>query len=128
MGAEGPYHGASPWNGISLHYYTLPTGNWEHKGSAIGFPESEWALTLKRTRDLEGMIEQHAAIMDKADPQKKIGLMVDEWGTWYDPAPGTNSPSWCRRTLFATPLSRRPTSTSSCATPTACGWRKSLRW
>src|SRR2546430_16799049 len=43
-----------------------------------------------RTRELEGIIEQHAAIMDKADPQKKIGLMVDEWGTWYDPAPGPN--------------------------------------
>src|SRR2546430_12719515 len=44
-----------------------------------------------RTRELEGIIEQHAAIMDKADPQKKIGLMVDEWGTWYDPTPGSNS-------------------------------------
>jgi alpha-L-arabinofuranosidase len=90
MGAEGPYHGPSPFQGVSLHYYTIPTGKWEHKGSAIGFPESEWASTLARTRDLEGMIEQHAAIMDKADPQKKIGLMVDEWGTWYDPAPGSN--------------------------------------
>ena len=91
MGAEGPYHAASPWYGVSLHYYTLPTGIWDHKGSAIGFPESEWASTLKRTRDLEGIIEQHEAIMDKADPAKKIGLMVDEWGTWYDPTPGTNS-------------------------------------
>jgi alpha-N-arabinofuranosidase len=80
-----------PFDGVSLHYYTLPTGVWEHKGSAIGFAESEWASTLKRTRDIEEMIEQHEAIMDKADPQKKIGLMVDEWGTWYDPTPGTNS-------------------------------------
>jgi alpha-L-arabinofuranosidase len=90
MGAAGPYHGPSPFYGISLHYYTIPTGKWEHKGSAIGFPESEWASTLARTRELEGIIEQHAAIMDKADPEKKIGLMVDEWGTWYDPAPGSN--------------------------------------
>ena len=90
MGAAGPYHGPSPFYGVSLHYYTLPTGKWEHKGSAIGFPESEWASTLARTRELEGMIQQHAAIMDKADPEKKIGLMVDEWGTWYDPAPGSN--------------------------------------
>jgi alpha-N-arabinofuranosidase len=91
MGVDGMYHGPPQWNGISLHYYTLPTGNWEHKGAAIGFPESEWASTLKRTRDIEEMIEQHEAIMDKADPQKKVGLMVDEWGTWYDPTPGTNS-------------------------------------
>jgi alpha-N-arabinofuranosidase len=90
MGAQGPYHAPSPFFGVSLHYYTVPTGNWDHKGSATGFPESEWASTLKRTRDLEDMIEHHVAIMDKADPQKKVGLMVDEWGTWYDPAPGSN--------------------------------------
>src|SRR5256885_13310722 len=84
------FHGPSPFYGVSLHYYTIPTGKWEHKGSAIGFPESEWASTLAHTRELEGMIQQHAAIMDKADPEKKVGLMVDEWGTWYDPAPGSN--------------------------------------
>lgn len=91
MQAQGPYHAPSPFFGVSLHYYTVPTGNWDHKGAATGFPESEWASTLERTRELEGMIEKHEAIMDKADPQKKIGLMVDEWGTWYDPAPGSNS-------------------------------------
>jgi len=90
MQAQGPYHAPSPFYGISLHYYTVPTGNWDHKGAAIGFPESEWASTLERTRALEDMIEHHEAIMDKADPQKKVGLMVDEWGTWYDPAPGSN--------------------------------------
>ena len=26
--------------------------------------------------------------MDKYDPQKRVGLMVDEWGTWYDREPG----------------------------------------
>lgn len=91
MQAQGPYHAPSPFYGISLHYYTIPTGNWDHKGSAVGFPESEWASTLEHTRAIEEMIEKHEAIMDKADPQKKIGLMVDEWGDWYDPAPGSNS-------------------------------------
>ena len=90
MQAQGPYHAPSPFYGISLHYYTVPTGNWEHKGSAVGFPESQWASTLGRTRQLEDMIEHHEVIMDKADPQKKVGLMVDEWGTWYDPAPSSN--------------------------------------
>jgi alpha-N-arabinofuranosidase len=91
MQAQGPYHAPSPFYGISLHYYTIPTGNWDHKGSAVGFPEREWASTLEHTRALEEMIEKHEAIMDKADPQKKVGLMVDEWGDWYDPAPGSNS-------------------------------------
>ena len=26
--------------------------------------------------------------MDKYDPQKRVGFMVDEWGTWYDSEPG----------------------------------------
>ena len=29
--------------------------------------------------------------MDKYDPQKKIGLVVDEWGNWYDVEPGSES-------------------------------------
>lgn len=77
-------------DGTSLHYYTLPTGDWSHKGSAIGFPESEWASTFEQTRKMEETIEKHEAIMDKADPEKKAMLAVDEWGTWYDPAPGSN--------------------------------------
>jgi alpha-N-arabinofuranosidase len=77
-------------DGLSLHYYTLPTGNWARKGSAIGFPESEWASTFQRTRAIEEMIRQHDARMSAVDPEKKIGLYVDEWGTWYDPTPGTN--------------------------------------
>jgi alpha-N-arabinofuranosidase len=28
--------------------------------------------------------------MDKYDPEKKVALVVDEWGTWYDVEPGTN--------------------------------------
>ena len=28
--------------------------------------------------------------MDRYDPQKKIALVVDEWGGWYDVEPGTN--------------------------------------
>src|ERR1043165_9222218 len=75
-------------DGLSLHYYTLPTGDWSKKGSATEFGESEWHSTLARTLRMEEFVSKHSAIMDKYDPQKKVGLMVDEWGTWYDPAPG----------------------------------------
>lgn len=74
--------------GYSLHFYTLPTSNWERKGSATEFGEAEWHATLARTLRMEELIRQHGAIMDKYDPQKRVGLIVDEWGTWYDPAPG----------------------------------------
>jgi alpha-N-arabinofuranosidase len=76
--------------GLSLHYYTLPTSNWARKGSATVFGEKEWHATLVRTLRIEEFIQKHGAIMDKYDPQKRVGLMVDEWGTWYDPEPGKN--------------------------------------
>jgi alpha-N-arabinofuranosidase len=79
---------ARQMDGLSLHYYTLPTGDWNHKGSATEFGESEWHSTLARSLRIEEFITKHGAIMDKYDPQKRVGLLVDEWGTWYDAAPG----------------------------------------
>jgi len=77
-------------NGLSLHYYTVPSGNWRNKGSATRFTEEEWHATLRRTLRMEEIIAKHSAIMDKTDPQKRIGLVVDEWGIWHDVEPGTN--------------------------------------
>jgi len=76
-------------NGLSLHYYTLPTGNWSRKGSATEFGEDQWFATLSRTLEMDGIIARHSAIMDTADERKHVGLVVDEWGTWYDVEPGT---------------------------------------
>jgi alpha-N-arabinofuranosidase len=81
-------HAAKYMGGLSLHYYTLPTGNWQHKGSATQFDEKEWHSTLVRTLRIDEFLTRHSAVMDKYDPQKRVGLMVDEWGTWYDPEPG----------------------------------------
>ena len=77
-------------NGLSLHYYTLPTGDWKKKGSATEFGEADWFSTLNRALHMEDLVTRHSAIMDRYDPQKKVGLIVDEWGTWYDVEPGTN--------------------------------------
>jgi alpha-L-arabinofuranosidase len=76
-------------NGLSLHYYTLPTGNWGKKGSSTVFGEDQWFSTLSRTLKMDEMLTKHSALMDKADAGKRIGLIVDEWGTWYDVEPGT---------------------------------------
>lgn len=77
-------------NGLSLHYYTIPTGNWDRKGSATSFGEDAWHATLRRTLFMDELITKHSEIMDRHDPQKRIGLIIDEWGTWYDVEPGTN--------------------------------------
>lgn len=77
------------FNAIGLHYYTI-TRNWRQKGSATAFDESEYARTLQQTLRMDDLIARHSAIMDKYDPQKRVWLAVDEWGTWYDVEPGTN--------------------------------------
>lgn len=77
-------------HGLSLHYYTLPTGSWQgSKGKSTGFTENEWIVTLRRTSLMDQFVAGHSAVMDKYDPKKKVGLIVDEWGTWYDVEPGT---------------------------------------
>lgn len=74
---------------ISLHYYTVPN-TWDQKGSATAFSEAEWGITLHKALFMEELITKHSTIMDHYDPDKRIGLIVDEWGTWYDVEPGTN--------------------------------------
>ncbi|SFQ04323.1 alpha-N-arabinofuranosidase [Caldicoprobacter faecalis] len=76
-------------DGLSLHYYTVP-GTWQKKGSATQFDEREWFVTLKKTLMMDELITKHSTIMDRYDPEKRVGLIVDEWGTWYDVEPGTN--------------------------------------
>lgn len=81
---------AAPFmDALSLHYYTVP-GTWEKKGSATGFTEEEWRITLRKALFMDELITKHAAIMDVYDPDKRIDMIVDEWGTWYDVEPGTN--------------------------------------
>ncbi len=75
---------------ISLHYYTIPTGDWSHKGDAVDFDEKEYYQTILSTLKMNELIERHSEIMDKYDPEKRIGLIVDEWGCWYDVEKGTN--------------------------------------
>ncbi|WP_274649641.1 alpha-N-arabinofuranosidase [Paenibacillus humicola] len=76
-------------HGLSLHYYTVPK-TWADKGAATGFPVSEWYSTLQATLRMEELLTKHSAIMDQYDPDKRVGLIVDEWGTWYNVEPGTN--------------------------------------
>lgn len=81
---------ADQMDGLSLHYYTLPTTDWAKKGRATGFDEYEWHETLRQTRRMDELIASHSRIMDKYDPNKRVSLVVDEWGTWYDVEEGTN--------------------------------------
>lgn len=76
-------------DGLSLHYYVHPDG-WEKKGSATDFDEKMWYKTLNKALYIETLINHHGAIMDQYDPDKHIGMIVDEWGCWFNVEPGTN--------------------------------------
>ncbi|MBO6109024.1 MAG: alpha-N-arabinofuranosidase [Eubacterium sp.] len=76
-------------DGLSLHYYVHPEG-WEIKGSATEFDENTWYKTLSKALYMDTLVSRHGAIMDQYDPEKKIGMIVDEWGAWYTCEPGTN--------------------------------------
>lgn len=75
-------------SGYSLHFYTV--NDWNKKGSATQFTEKDWFATLSKTLEMEKLVKNHSAIMDKYDTEKRIGLIVDEWGNWFDVEPGTN--------------------------------------
>src|SRR5574344_1189653 len=75
-------------SGISLHYYTVKGWNGS-KGSAINFDNDEYYWTIGKCLEIEQVIKKHSAIMDKYDKEKKVALILDEWGTWWDEEPGT---------------------------------------
>ena len=77
-------------DGLSLHHYTIPTGDWGRKGSATQFGEDQYHGALRRALEMETLIRRHSEIMDRYDPEKRVGLIVDEWGIWTDVEPGTN--------------------------------------
>jgi len=77
-------------NGLALHYYTVARGDWRKKDSATEFNETAWQEVFMQTLKMEELITKHSAIMDQYDPQKRVGLVVDEWGTWFAVEPGTN--------------------------------------
>lgn len=76
-------------DGLSLHYYVYPEGI-DTKGSSTDFDQKVWYKTLNKAVFMDELITKHGEIMDEYDPDKKIGMIVDEWGTWYTCEPGTN--------------------------------------
>jgi alpha-N-arabinofuranosidase len=76
-------------DGLDLHYYSL-AGSWAHKGSATEFGEAEWFAMMRNATRMLQFVERHATIMERYDPEKRVALIVGEWGTWHDVEPGTN--------------------------------------
>ena len=90
MYIDGPVDGCNvKMDGLSLHYYTSPGGP-KGRGSARQFDEEKYFHTLHDALRMDTLIRGHSAVMDRFDPGKHVGLVVDEWGTWFDVEAGTN--------------------------------------
>lgn len=74
--------------GLGVHHYSII--DWSKKSSATEFTEDQYFATMKSALQMDELVTKHAAIMDKYDPKKKVAMVVDEWGGWYDVEPGTN--------------------------------------
>ncbi|MEV0614480.1 alpha-L-arabinofuranosidase C-terminal domain-containing protein [Nonomuraea sp. NPDC050404] len=74
---------------LSFHYYTVP-GTWQDKGDATVFTTDEYYRTMVKAAHVDELITGHSNVMDCYDPEKTVGLVLDEWGTWWNVEPGTN--------------------------------------
>ncbi|WP_374206644.1 alpha-N-arabinofuranosidase [Rathayibacter sp. VKM Ac-2928] len=86
---EGHPFSSVPWESVSVHYYTIG-GSWHAKGSATDFDADTYWSTIVAAQGIEELLRSHAAVMDVHDPEKKYGMVLDEWGTWWDVEPGTH--------------------------------------
>jgi alpha-N-arabinofuranosidase len=77
------------FQGVSVHHYTL-SGPWEAKGSATDFDTEDYYRTLRSAQDIDRILTGHSTVMDMYDRGRRVGLVLDEWGTWWDVEPGTN--------------------------------------
>ncbi len=71
-------------DGLSLHYYSGSSK------TALDFDENEYYDIIRRAFCMDELIRNHGEIMNRYDPAKRVGLIVDEWGTWHRVEEGTN--------------------------------------
>jgi alpha-N-arabinofuranosidase len=72
-------------HGYAAHYYCGTAGP-----SATEYDTNQWYELLDKAAAIEALIVQQRSLMDEFDPQRRVGLVIDEWGTWHFPTPGRN--------------------------------------
>ncbi|MEG0742794.1 MAG: alpha-L-arabinofuranosidase C-terminal domain-containing protein [Clostridia bacterium] len=79
--ARNSFHEA-PVFGMSVHYYC------SFAGDPLTFNEDEWYQQLFQADRMRQVLDDHRAAMDEFDPDRKIGMVVDEWGCWHPDGSG----------------------------------------
>ena len=82
--------------GLSIHHYAV---NWDHKSSSYEFNNDEYFMIMEKAWFMEEFLMKNSAVMDKYDPDKRVALIVDEWGGWYDPDPRGNGALYQQNTI-----------------------------
>ena len=77
----------APTYGMSVHYYT----NQGWPGDPIHFAKDDWYLQMFNADYMQRVLDDHRAAMDEFDPERKIGLIIDEWGNWHRDGTGPSN-------------------------------------
>jgi alpha-N-arabinofuranosidase len=67
----------APIQGWAPHYYCGTTGH------ALEFNRDQWYEQLHRANRMETLVKDQWAALGEFDPEHKIKLIVDEWGSWH---------------------------------------------
>lgn len=71
-------------HGFAAHYYCGTAG------TDVEYSTAQWYELLWKSVQMEKLVVEQRALLDAFDPERKIGLIVDEWGTWHPPTSGRN--------------------------------------
>jgi len=88
---------ARRFEGISIHHYSVT--NWGNKSSSTEFTNDEYFKTMQQAWRMENVISSNSEIMDKYDPKKRVAIVVDEWGGWYETDPEGNGQLYQQNTM-----------------------------
>jgi alpha-N-arabinofuranosidase len=88
---------ARRFDGVSIHHYSVI--NWGNKGSSSQFTDEEYFKTMQQAWRMEEIVRMNSEIMDKYDPKKRVALIVDEWGGWYETDPDGHGQLYQQNTM-----------------------------
>ena len=88
---------ARRFEGLSIHHYSVI--DWSHKGSSFDFSDEEYFKTMQQAWRMEDFVSKNSEIMNMYDPHKRVALIVDEWGGWYDEDPDGHGQLYQQNTM-----------------------------